>query len=77
MKQIDLEPHQHSTHVEVIKTPKPLFFLLLAAFGTIVTGFAFYLGFGWQAFALFGLGVGVGIGWVTAYPEYFMSRIRG
>lgn len=74
--QIDLEPHHHSTLIEVVKTPKRLFFTILAIWVVMSLGMVFAVGLPWfvVCYSIFG-GV-VGGGWVSAYPEYHMRRIK-
>jgi hypothetical protein len=76
MPQIDLEPRQHSTHIEVVKTPKRLFFTMLAIWIAGGISLFFALDQHWASLCYGGLGVIVGIGWVTAYPEYHMRRLK-
>lgn len=73
--QIDLEPRKHSTLIEVVKTPKRLFFMVLAIWVALSAGML-AIGLPWYAVLYGACGVAVGIGWVTAYPEYHMRRIK-
>ena len=74
--QIDLEPHEHSTLIEVAKTPKRLFFLVLAIWVLLSAAMVFVLGLPWVVVAYGGCGMVVGGAWVSAYPEYHMRRIK-
>lgn len=74
--QIDLEPHQHSTLIEVVKTPKQLFFAFLALWLALGAGLVFVLGLPWLVICYGVMGVAVGIGWASAFPEYHMRRLK-
>jgi len=68
--------HDEPAQPELVKTPKRLFFLILAIWLLIGVGLVFILGQHWVVLCFGGLGVGVGIGWATAYPELHMRRIK-
>lgn len=76
MKQIGLETHHHSTRIEVVKTPKKLFFMVLAIWLLLSVAMVIVLGMHWIVLCYGGLSAAIGIGWVTAYPEYHMRRIK-
>ena len=76
MKQIDLEPHEHSTLIEVVKVPKRLFYLVAAMWMLMVVTISATTEMGWAIAPIAAFSVVVGIGWVCAYPETFLKRLR-
>lgn len=77
MKQeIELETHEHSTLIEVVRTPKRLFYMALAIWAFLAAGLVFVLHQHWIVLCFGAISIVVGIGWASAYPEYIMRRLK-
>lgn len=73
MKQIDLEPHKHTTQLEVTPAPKWVFPLAVTLWA--LAGWAVY-GFDLVPFAFSFCGGLVMLAAVASYPKFFLAKDR-
>lgn len=73
MKQIDLEPHKHTTQLEV--TPAPKWVLPVALVVWLLIGFGMF-GTDWKPFLFGWCFGGVMLAAVASYPKFFLAKDR-